>query len=66
MWRCQRDVRSTDETPGGDDGGEHAAKAYRSDYIDTIVEGKARRHMIGAHHEGDEQQGDKGCAGQRF
>ena len=48
------------------DGGEHAAKGDRRDNIDTIVESKARRHMVGAHHEGDEQQGGEGGAGQRF
>ena len=49
-----------DFQPGQHQRGDDAAKGHRRGHVHPVVEGDARGHVVGAHHQGDQQQRGKG------
>ena len=46
--------------------GDQAAEGDRRDHVHPMVESGARRHMVGPHHESDQQERGKGRARQTW
>jgi len=42
------------------DGGDATSEQHCRSHVDAVVEGDARRHVVGAHHQGNQQQGGEG------
>jgi hypothetical protein len=42
------------EQKSHDERGDGAAHGHRRDHVDTVIECHARRHVVAAHHEGDQ------------